>query len=306
VSSQYFRFTARSAERPRSHLLERLLARAESQAPVSDWRADAFRVIAPQADSAQGVGAAVLCADRGPLVAGATDFAWVCVATPVHYTAEMSNVRLPLDGMLALSMASAATLAADFNRVWQGSGISLRAARSAQLLCTFDRPLTVSTRDPQDVLGLHIEEFLPTGADSRHLRQLISETEMWLFEHPANQSRQELGLPAVNGLWFWGGATPLSVLPEVQGWAAGDDLFFNAVGRPRDEQFASGVIAAGSGPGGGEWHQAESWLEAAAEQLRAGRIARLQISAEDRCFTVTARGLKRFWRRRKPWWEWFG
>ncbi|HTD73178.1 MAG TPA: hypothetical protein VK652_06600 [Steroidobacteraceae bacterium] len=300
---QYFRFMARGSEHRRSHLLEQLLARAEIQAPVSDWRADAFRVIAPQADSVPGVGAAVLCADRG---SADLNSSWVCVATPVHYIAEMSNVRLPQDGMLALSMASAATLAADFNRVWQGSGISLMAARSAQLLCTFDRPLTVATRDPQDVLGLHIEEFLPTGADSGRLRQLISETEMWLFEHPANQARRELSLPAVNGLWFWGGGAPLSSLPTVQGWTAGDDVFFNAVGRPRDAHIANGVIAAGSGPGSSGWHQAESWLEAATQQLRAGGISQLQISAEDRCFTVTARGLKRFWRRRKPWWEWFG
>jgi len=279
---------------------------------VTDWRADAFRVIAPQADSVPGVGAALLCADRGSTelagaadIAGAMDSSWVCVATPVHYIAEMSNVRLPQDGMLALSMASAETLAADFNRVWQGSGISLRAARSAQLLCTFDRPLTVATRDPQDVLGLHLEEFLPTGADAKRLRQLISETEMWLFDHPANQARRELGQAAVNGLWFWGGGPPLSSLPKVQGWAVGDDVFFNAVGRPRDEHIASGVIALDCGPGSSAWHQAEYWLEAAAAQLRAGRISRLQISAEDRCFTVTARGLKRFWRRRKAWWEWF-
>jgi hypothetical protein len=135
---------------------------------------------------------------------------------------------------------------------------------------------------------------------------LISETEMWLFEHPANQARRELNLPAVNGLWFWGGGAPLTTLPKVQGWTAGDDVFFNAVGAPRDAHIASGVIAAGSGPGSSGWHQAESWLKAAAEQLRAGRISQLQISAEDRCFTATARGLKRFWRRRKPWWEWFG
>jgi hypothetical protein len=292
---------ARFAERERCALLERLLARAEIQTPVSDWRADAFHVIAPQADSVPGVGAAVLCADRGC----ATDSGWVCVATPVHYIAEMSNVRLPRDGMLALSMASAEALAADFNRVWQESGISLRATRSAQLLCIVDQFLNVTTRDPQDVLGLHIGEFLPSGSDSKRLRQLISETEMWLFEHPANQARGELGQPAVNGLWFWGGGAPLSTLPKVQGWAAGDDVFFNAVGRPRDQHVESGVIAADIGPGSSGWHQAESWLNAAAEQLGAGRITRLQISAEDRCYTVTARGLKRFWRRRKPWWEWF-
>jgi hypothetical protein len=100
---------ARGSERQRSALLERLLARAESHAPVSDWRADAFRVIAPQTESMPGVGAAVLCADRGPVnLAGAIDFAWVCVATPVHYLAEMNNVRLPQDGMLGGPVGAAA------------------------------------------------------------------------------------------------------------------------------------------------------------------------------------------------------
>ncbi len=281
--------------------LERLLARAADPKPVNDWRADAFRVIAPQCASAPAVGAAVMFANHG---AGAQP-AWVCVATPVHYIAEMSNVRLAEDGMLALSLAGAQTLAADFNRIWQGSGIGLVPARSGQLLCTFDRPLAVSTRDPQDALGLHIEEFLPTGADAARLRQLISETEMWLFEHAVNETRRALGVPPVNGLWFWGGGAPLTSLPKIQGWVAGDDVFFDAIGASRDEHASSGVMAADCGPGGSRWHEVDSRLEAAAQQLRAGRISQLHISAQDRCFTLTARGLRRFWRRSRPWWEWF-
>jgi hypothetical protein len=302
VSSQYFRFVSRGSARVRSAPLERLLARADHCAPVKDWRADAFRVLAPGAP-VPAVGPAVLRADRG-----ATEIAWVCVATPVHYVAEMSTVRLPQDGMLTLSIGGAETLAADFNRVWQGSGIRLTASRSsAQLLCTFDRPIEVHTRDPHDALGLEIEEFLPAGADSGRLRQLISETEMWLFEHVANQARRDLGLPAINGLWFWGGGAPLAALPMLQGWVAGDDVLFNAIGSPRHELFASGVIAVESGPGDDRWNEAESrWLKAAVEQLKAGRIAQLQLSAEEHCFTVTARGLRRFWRRSKPWWEFFG
>jgi hypothetical protein len=290
---------ARGSVRLRSVLLERLLARADDCTFVTDWRADAFHVIAPDAASVPAVGPALLCADRG-----ATEAGWVCVAAPVHYLAEMSTVRLPQDGMLTLSTAAAETLAADFNRVWQGSGIGLTAARSGQLLCTFDRPLEVHTRDPQEALGLEIEAFLPAGADSASLRQLIGETEMWLFEHAANQARLDLGLPAINGLWFWGGGAPLSSLPKVQGFVAGDDVFFNAIASPRDEHFASGVIAAGCGPGDDRWREAESrWLNAAVEQLRAGRIAQLQLAAEACRFTVTARGLRRFWRRPKPWWE---
>jgi hypothetical protein len=323
VSSQYFRFVVHDSARPRVPLLERLLARADDWTPVSDWRAEAFRVIAPQAACMPAVAAAALCADRVPVDTaavdtaavgtGAMDAAWVCVASPVHYVAEMTSVRLGKDGMLSLTPAAADSLAADFNRVWKGSGIHMTAARSAQLFCTFDREMQVVTRDPEDVLGRHIEEFLPTGADSGRLRQLISETEMWLFEHDANRARTRLGVPVVNGLWFWGGGAPIASLPNVQGWAAGDDLFFNAFSArtdaarvPPDEKFPSGVVAAGCVPGSEPWQALESrWLRPALIELRAGGIERLQLSAADRCFTLTARGLRRIWRRRKPWWESF-
>jgi hypothetical protein len=316
VSSQYFRFAVRDNSRLRVPPLEQLLARADGWVPVADWRADAFRVIAPQAACMPAVAAAALCADRAALHTGAADAgcadagavsaAWVCAATPVHYVAEMTSVRLGWDGMLALTQAGAETLASDFNRVWKGSGIHLTASRSAQLFCIFDLTLDVITRDPEDVLGRHIEEFLPTGADSGRLRQLISETEMWLFEHEANRARTALNLPAINGLWFWGGGAPVASLPIVEGWTAGDDLFFNAFGTARDDKFSSGVIAAGCAPGSDQWQEVESrWLQPAIDKLRAREIQQLRISAADRCYTVTARGLRRFWRRRKPWWESF-
>jgi hypothetical protein len=301
VSDQYFRFLARDTSRRRSTLLEQLLARADDGVSVADWRADAFRVIAPQAAGLPAVAAAALYADRG-----AVDAAWVCAATPVHYVAEMTSVRLPADGMLSLTAAGADSLATDFNRVWQGSGIRMTASRSAQLFCTFDRALQVRTCDPEQVLGMHIEEFLPTGADSARLRQLISETEMWLFEHNANGAREEMGLPVVNGLWFWGGGVPLAALPSVQGWVAGDDFFFNAFAAAALDRFDSAVVAAAYAPGSERWRDLETrWLRPAIDKLRAGRLSRLQLCAENRCFTVTARGLRRFWRRKKPWWESF-
>ena len=321
MSSQYFRFVAPDISHRRVPFLEQLIARADGWEPVTDWRADAFRVMAPQAPCMPAVAAAALCADRAALDTGAVhtatvhtatvdtgavSAAWVCVATPVHYEAQMSSVRLPADGVLSLTAAVAETLVSDFNRVWKGSGIRMTAARSTQLFCIFDRVLEVVTRDPEDVLGRHIEEFLPAGQDAARLRQLISETEMWLFEHEANRTRTEQRLPPINGLWFWGGGAPVAALPNIQGWAAGNDLFFNAFNLPWDEKFHSGVIAAACVPGSDQWLAVESrWLRPAADKLRARRISRLQISAADRCFTVTAGGLRRFWRKRKPWWESF-
>jgi hypothetical protein len=208
--------------------------------------------------------------------------------------------------MLTLTAAEADSLATGFNQVWQGSGVRMTATRSAQLFCLFDRTMNVATRDPQEVLGMHIEEFLPTGADSATLRRLISEAEMWLFEHAANGARKEMNLPVINALWFWGGGAPVGSLPRVQGWVAGDDPFFGAFAVAGMEKFDSAVVAAACAPGSEQWRGLETrWLRPAIEKLRAGRLSRLQLSAEDRCFTVTRGGLRRFWRKMKPWWESF-
>jgi hypothetical protein len=306
VSTHYFRFTLHVAgHRQRSRLLERLVARADVCRAVPDWRAHAFRVIAPPMISVPSVGAAALYADRG-----VQDAASVFIATPVHYVAEMSNVRLPADGILSLQQSEAETLAADFNRVWSDAGIRLLAGRSAALFCLADQAMTVTTCDPQDVADRHIENHLPTGAAAPRLRQLMSEIEMWLFEHAVNRDRIADGMPEVKGLWLWGCGPALTSLPQVDGWTAGGDPLFKAFALasdgPRGAASASGVVVIAAEPGTDEWRDNESrWLEPSVADLRAGRIARLDLSAGNRCFSVSARWNRRFWRRERPWWESF-
>jgi len=306
VSSHYFRFIHRRAVNPlRSLLLERLLARADASAALTDWRADAFRAIAPPPARMPGVAAAALFAERG-LVDGASVF----LATPVHYLAEMSNVRLPADGILSLRQSEACALAVDFNRVWSDAGIRLLTGRRADLFCVFDRPIEAATTDPEDVLDRHIANHLPTGAAATRLRQLMSEIEMWLFEHAANRTRIADAVPALTGLWLWGGGPVLTSLPPVNGWTAGDDPFFRAfAARPelsRGAHAASGVVVIAAEPGTDEWRDLESrGLARSVADLRAGRIERLDLSAGNRCFSVSAGWNWRPWRRRRPWWEWF-
>src|SRR6202011_4962555 len=177
--THYFRFNHRGAvARRRAPLLERLLARADSSTAVTDWRADAFRLIAPAMTSMPGVGAAALCADLGAVDAGS-----VFLATPVHYVAEMSNVRLPADCILSLRQLEADGLSADFNRVWNDAGIRLLAGRRADLYCAVDDALDATTHDPEETLDQRIENHLPAGAAAPRLRRLMSEIEMWLFDH---------------------------------------------------------------------------------------------------------------------------
>jgi hypothetical protein len=290
-------------------LLERLLARADASSEVTNWRADAYRLIAPSMPAMPampampGVAAAALYADIGSVSAAS-----VFLATPVHYLAEMSNVRLPADGILSLRQPEADALAADFNRVWHDAGIRLIAGRSAGLFCVVDRALEATTHDPEEVLDRHIEKYLPAGAAAPRLRRLMSEIEMWLFEQPVNRSRAASSLPEVKGLWLWGGGSTLTSLPPVDGWTAGDDPFFNVFparpASPRGE--VSGVMVSDAVPGTAEWRDLESsCLERSVTDLRSGRIARLHLSAGDRCFCVGSRWHWRLWRRQRPWWESF-
>jgi hypothetical protein len=233
----------------------------------------------------------------------------------------MSNVRLAANGVLSLSPADAEALAADFNRVWVDSGIHLTAGRRGALYGIFDRSLEVITRDPADAIDRHIEAYLPLGADAPRLRKLMSEVEMWSFEHPVNLSRIAQGLQPISGLWLWGGGPMLTALPTAQGWCAGDDVFFNAFGSVAAGAAAGPGVAAATGataapgagvvvlpglPGTPDWaHVESSWLKPALKALRSGNIARLDLSAGDKCFRVSAFGTRRFWRRLKPWWEYF-
>jgi hypothetical protein len=295
VSIHYFRFTRRgAANRQRSPLLDRLLARADGSTPVADWRADAFRLIAPTMTSMPGVGPAALYVDIGTV-----DAASVFLATPVHYVADMSNVRLPADGILSLRQSEADALAVDFNRVWSDAGIRLLAGRRAALYCVADQALEATTHDPDEVLDRQIENHLPSGADAPRLRRLMSEIEMWLFEHAVNQSRTSNAAAAVNGLWLWGGGPALTSLPPVDGWTASEDPFFSAFpARPESSSnAASGVVVTAD--------MESSWLERSHAALRSGRIARLDLSAGGRCFRVGTRWKWRLWRRHRPWWEYF-
>jgi hypothetical protein len=294
LSSQYFRFSTRARFAPRrAKLLERLVTRADSSLRVSDWRADAFRILAPQVERMPGIAAAALFAD-----CGAVTGQWACIATPVRYLAESSNVRLPADGIETLDVAQAEALALDFNRVWSDSGIRLQAGRSARLYCIFTENLAVATRDPEEVLDQHIEEYLPVGADAPRLRRLMSEIEMWLFAHAENR---------ISGLWLWGGGTVLDSLPPVPGWTEGHDVFFDAFRGDRTHPGnSSRVITVDESPGSAAWPDIEArWLKPALAQLRSGVILKLEISAGMQSYSLTAGGSRRFWRRSKPWWESF-
>jgi hypothetical protein len=66
----------------------------------------------------------------------------------------------------------------------------------------------------------------------------------------------------------------------------------------------SGVVTVPDWPGSPAWRDVEqNWLGPALADVRAGRLASIELSARRRCRRLNARALRRFWRRSRPWWE---
>jgi hypothetical protein len=224
----------------------------------------------------------------------------------------MSNVVLPADGILEIDASEADTLAAEFNRSFAGGGVRLVRGPGSGLFCVFDARLSADTTPPDEVLGGDIGSHQPRGEGSARLRRLGSEIEMWLFDHAVNAARRARGAPVISALWLWGGGAGDAPLPPVAGWAAGDDALFSAFdGRsvyPRAAgSVTSGVVVLDAWPGTAAWHDAERrWFDPALEDLKAGHLSRIEISASGTSFGLSARALRRFWRRSEPWWRSFG
>ncbi len=333
MSTVYFRFMAHGSDAPRrAPLLEALLARAARSVSRVDWRVDALRVIVPDVASAP-------AATDAPAVAaialnGPSTARWACVATPMHLDAGLSTVSLPPDGLLNLQTDEAIALSQDFNQTFGGEGVRMRVGAAATLVCEFDQPLDVTTHDPETLLGRDLFAAQATGPDASQLRRLMSEIELWLFDHAVNRVRSAAGKATLNGLWLWGGGATNAAIPTVAGWTAGRDPLFAAFGEAtewprsgaphrtgepqhtgelrrnselgRNGELRPGVIVTRSQPGFGDWPDVERcWLEPAAAALESGALATLDISAAGRRFSID-RGINwRFWRRARPWWESF-
>jgi hypothetical protein len=290
-----------SGEPQRAPVLERLLAHATMSSGAADWRADAFHALAGPAVPVPAVGAAAWWAAHAS-AAGV----WVCMATPVHLVAGMSNVTLSAGGILTLDAGEAESLAADFNRLFGGPEMRLSVGRGGSLLCVFDRTLDVTTHDPQAAVGHDVFAFQASGRDAPRLRRVMSECDMWLFEHELNRRRAARTAPPVTGLWLWGGGPTWAALPPIDGWTAGQDPLFTAFGDMREfpREPGTGVVVTPAAPGSTGWPDVETrWLAPAMAHLRTGALEALELSVGDLRLRVRKEGRWRFWKRPRPWWE---
>ena len=152
-------------------------------------------------DDLADVAPAVIAAAALSDVAGET--AWI--ATPIHLLAGLTSLHLDRRSILRLSTADLESFVKDFNRTFADADLILKPLSSGEFLVEGPRTLTGSTTEPARALVADLEASLPKGNNSRSLKRLGAELEMWLHTHPLNDARRRRGELPVSTLWLWGG-----------------------------------------------------------------------------------------------------
>ena len=145
----------------------------------------------------------------GPLraiaMAGADHaMAYCCCADLVALEADLDNVRL---GAIVddLQPDHRAQIEAAVNETLDSLPACYWVDEGGNGCLTADSPLEFSAHAPERLIGLHLRDAMPVGADGARIRALLTELQMVLHTHPVNVERERLGLAPANGVWFWGG-----------------------------------------------------------------------------------------------------
>jgi 2,3-bisphosphoglycerate-independent phosphoglycerate mutase len=62
----------------------------------------------------------------------------------------------------------------------------------------------MQTTPPHDILDKEVIDYLPRGEGASTLVKLMSDSQVFLKDHPVNRKRQERGLKPANSIWLWG------------------------------------------------------------------------------------------------------
>jgi hypothetical protein len=265
----------------------------------------------------------------GTTAPASASVAWI--ATPMHLIAGMTSVHVDRRSILRLDAADQQTIAADFQRVFHDSGFHLQPLEAGDFLMLGPEMSPADTEEPARALGASMAQQAGT---TPALRKLGAEIEMWLYDHPLNDTRRRRGEEPVTALWLWGGgpvasggaSADLRAGADAPDIAFGRDSYLQGLWATRgakvsplpqqltdlfsypQAQRAVLVIEIGlmlqSNP---KWTFFEAvvdidrrFIAPAVEALNGGRYDRLFVLANDYELTLRARDRLKIWRRTPP------
>ncbi|MEN8177676.1 MAG: hypothetical protein ABFS39_03560 [Pseudomonadota bacterium] len=143
--------------------------------------------------------------------ADVADACWIR-ADPVHLRPDRDRLLLFNCEQMEITASEAEEIARQFNAHFAEEGFQLLTAGPERWYLKLKHCPELKTHGLSQVVGHHIEPFMPEGHDARRWRQLLNEMQMLLFQSPVNQQREAEGRLTINGLWLSG----IGQLPEVK------------------------------------------------------------------------------------------
>lgn len=276
------------------------LGRADARAMAGDQRTRVFDIL-PR-------GWPVAAITRQRDAGDATLGAWMR-ADPAYVRPDINGARLLAYGAgLGLTQAESADLLRPLRPLFGDAGFAIDAPTPSRWYVRLPREARLpELAAPEDALGADLFEHLPDGVEGRRWRALLSEAQVVLHNHPANERRSADGKPPVNSLWFWGA----SVLPDHVRTP------FTAILSDDDAMHAMASASKASalplpprwGTAGGERvfdlrHERDlarlqsAWLAPILRDLRGGELTRATLDFADGWqYNLHAGQRWRFWRR---------
>ena len=165
--------------------------------------------VAPACIAAGALDPALIAPLADPLTPSVTRW----IATPVHLHAGLTRVHFDQRGLLRLTAAEQAILAADFARTFGSTDQTLTPLPSGEFLLSTPGLPPLATEEPGRAACGELEQLMPSDTAAAPLRRLLAEIEMWLHALPLNEARRSRGEVPITALWPWGAAGRI-VRPE--------------------------------------------------------------------------------------------
>ena len=130
---------------------------------------------------------------------------YVLHADPVHLRPDRDRLVLFAGSRLAVSPEEAEALTALFNQHFAADGLRLEAPTAGRWYLWTQHPPDLVTRPLHAAMGRPVVGLLPRGPDARAWARILNEAQMLFHHADVNHRRERAGLPAISGIWPWGG-----------------------------------------------------------------------------------------------------
>lgn len=237
---------------------------------------------------------------------------WIAAADPVYLEPRLDHLCLHALREPALSRTDMRTL---FDHLQEALAEDRTFGFARLGACGYlraEEPIATASEPSTVVDQYNPDAYLPAGEDAAGFRNLQSEIEMALHDHPINVERELKGLYPVNSLWLWGGGCAPELRADPHPPLFADDPllrgYWESVTGAVDtwpgtiagclEASPAGFVAVVP-DGGDDVQRLECCLLELYDALRSSRLRHLSlIFADGICASVEPADRYRFWRRK--------